>query len=67
MNNQAIICTECPHCKEEIEFLVDRKILIGEEGVTDCPSCSKPFDYEIRVLTTSNETKTDEEQGEYAT
>ena len=47
-----IVCTECPHCKEEIQIKhPGEKILIGDEGKTNCPSCGKPIEYEIRVLT----------------
>lgn len=54
------ICTECPHCKEEIEIeVLGNKILIGEEGKYKCPSCKKWLDYEIRVLTTKQPSKTE--------
>jgi uncharacterized protein (UPF0212 family) len=48
-----ILCTECPWCKEEIEIQHKRdKVLIGDDGETNCPSCGEPIDYEIHVLTT---------------
>ena len=46
------LCTECPHCNEEIEIKFGDTILIGEEGNAICPSCKEVFAYEIRVLTT---------------